>query len=74
MPQLDRENPRSARAWSSGVINALLAVACCAVSLAVYWPATGFEWIVFDDPASVAGNHYLTHIGFRSSTSRDLIG
>jgi tetratricopeptide (TPR) repeat protein len=61
MPQLDRENPRSARAWSSGVINALLAVACCAVSLAVYWPATGFEWIVFDDPASVAGNHYLTH-------------
>jgi len=61
MPQLERENPKSAHNRSSGITNALLAVGCCAVSLAVYWPATAFEWIVFDDPVSVAGNHYLTH-------------
>jgi len=61
MAQLERDNPKSAHAASGAVVSALLAVGCCAVSLAVYWPATGFEWIVFDDPASVAGNPYLTH-------------
>jgi tetratricopeptide (TPR) repeat protein len=61
MAQLERNNPKSAYIRSSGIISALLAVGCFAVSLAVYWPATGFEWIVFDDPVSVAGNHYLTH-------------
>jgi tetratricopeptide (TPR) repeat protein len=61
MAQPERNNPKSAHAWSGGIVSALLAVGCCAISLAVYWPATGFEWIVFDDPVSVAGNHYLTH-------------
>ena len=41
MPQPERENPKSAHAWSGGIKSALLAVGCCAASLTVYWPVEG---------------------------------
>ncbi len=44
---------RSASAGFSGVADARLLVL---VTIALYWPATGYDFVNFDDPGYVTGN------------------